>query len=273
MKYPLRLLALILSLAAPLRAQVVLHPHLLHQDIAPLLSKGGIPHSCEQAYEWCEKDATGMLVCPTLNKLLKEVEALNDQIAGADVPAPDPKAYQDRSPEAKEIVKACDQLRNLMTGDEATKYNGKFNSDLFAEGVRRDEIHLAVNKAHDAALDSCPKVHGGEGDYADPACQKAKNREVLVGHINAANESLANMQKIYGEYLPKLHAQFAAMDAIIAATNYGNKAKTQIYLDQITAAQATEISTVQGLISRYIDMTSEAAMYVQSLKDWERDNP
>jgi hypothetical protein len=265
---------LLLAFAATLAATPKLRPHLVHQDIAPLLSKLVLPKSCQEAYDMCERDASGMLVCPPLEKLLKQIEALTAKISGADdLSQPDPKAYQSRIAESNDIIKACNQLQTLMTGDEATKFNGTFNSDLSLEDTRSDDAHRNVQMAMQAAMDSCPKIRGGEGEYPDPACQKQKQHEMLVGHITAGNKYLQNVGGVYSEYLKKLTVQLSSIDAILAKTDYGAKAKTQIYLDQLTAAQAYAITTVQGLLTRYIAATNTGALNIQQLKDWERDNP
>lgn len=241
-----------------------------------MLANGGIPQTADEAYRWCTHDELGNLVCPTLQAYEKTAEGLGNTLSEA-VAANQGKAgadaYQSRVPEERSVVEAANKLQDLMTGKEAATFTSKFNSDLVQATQRSDDRHLQVMRALQGAMDSCPKIKGGEGEYADPECVKSKNHEAMKGHVTAANVLLADLRGIYAEYVQKLRAQYAAMDAILASTGYGSKAKTQIYLDQFTAAQAMEISGVQQLMGRYSGAVIEAATYVQQLKDWERDNP
>lgn len=249
-------------------------PRLIRHELASLLSQGEIPTTCQAAFESCKRDSNGYLFSPTLLKMQRELADLHATLTGEnDTAAAIVAPLDSRAPEDKSVIKAAQKLEVILAGEDIVTFTGKLNSDLMAAGYRGDDGQMNVMKRLRDGLDSCPKIKLPDGSQTpDTNCAAMLNRQAILGHIAANNVFLLDLRDIYAEYVAGARTEYAAIDKVLAEINYDSKVKTQIYLDQLIAAQTAEISGLEMLVTRYIDATNMAAMYIQSLNDWDRDH-
>lgn len=234
-----------------------------------------MPISCQAAFESCIKDSTGRIYNPTLIRLSRDLKELNATLTGEDdtskaVVAPLGSIIA----ENKRVVSVAQKLESILKSDHVTTFMGKFNSDFLDAGLRNNDAQRNIIKQIHAQLDSCPKIRTKSGaEISDPECANRLRRNEMVEKIAANDVFLHDIQEVYLLYISNLRKEYSDIDVLLADINYDANVKTQIYLDQLVAAQSEIVTGLQDLVLRYSDATHMGAMYIWSLRNWDKRHP
>jgi len=231
------------------------------------------PATAKEAYEKC-----GNASQPDNSDAQKLFKQLRDELARLDktisTPTETPAMGGSMKQEPQSVMDAFKEYQKLMQS-QAQGYS-QLGAESAAQTKYEDELmskHKAVEDWKAQAIKNLPVHDEGEaGSTRDPKAIYNVNLTAYRKHVSIADEHLKKVSNMWAEEKVKSKKMYAAFEAALEKTHYGDDAVNGMLKVQLTPGQNMMIQAITELIDKSQEAYRYAADWYGPMVHYEKHN-